>query len=129
MKNYKYNYVPFGTLLGKTFTKVTGGVDDSEIIFTVSDKEFYKLHHSQNCCESVSLQDMEGSLQDLVGNPILVAEESGSDDGPLDKWDESYSWTFYKLATIKGFVDMRWYGTSNGYYSEDVDLVHYTIKE
>lgn len=111
--------------LGKTLTSVSGGIGHDEIIFTFEDGSKYKMFHSQSCCESVYIGDIEGSLQSLVGNPILIAEESCSSDNPKDEGDykpESFTWTFYKLGTIKGHVDIRWYGTSNGYYSESADI-------
>ncbi|MBD9542901.1 hypothetical protein IB276_25990 [Ensifer sp. ENS04] len=109
-------------LLGKTLTEVRQ-VDNEEIYFTTSEGETYMMYHSQDCCECVYIEDIEGDLQSLVGNPILVAEEVDSGDrGPVSGYDESYTWTFYKLATINGHVDIRWYGSSNGYYSESVDF-------
>jgi hypothetical protein len=112
-------------LLGKTLTECKQ-VDDDEIVFTCSDGETYRLYHSQECCENVNIESITGDLADLVGHPILVAEESTSDKHPADSNksdnDESFTWTFYKLATIRGHVDIRWYGESNGYYSESVDF-------
>ena len=119
--------VPFETLLGKTLVSVRN-VDDGEILFETKDGDGYMLYHEQDCCENVYVEDICGDLDDLLGSPLLLAEEVDSGDpDPLDKDDESYTWTFYKLSTNKGSVTIRWYGESNGYYSESVDFKQYRV--
>ena len=120
-------------LLGKTITtivvKKNDENEDDNIVFTTSDNKKYKMYHDQNCCEKVNIEDIIGNLEDLIGSPLLMAEEVTSYKNPQDvplKEQEygyaSYTWTFYKFAAIKGYVTIRWYGESNGYYSEEVDF-------
>lgn len=123
--NLYSHQVAFETLLGKTLTSITGEVGDDEIRFTTTEGETFMLYHSQDCCESVSVESIVGDLQDLIGSPILRAEEAVGErpaDVPVPEYVDSETWTFYKLATIKGYVDIRWHGESNGYYSEGVDF-------
>lgn len=116
-------YPPFESLVGKTLVSVEN-VNDEELRFTTVEGEVYILYHEQDCCESVYIEDIVGNLDDLVGTPILKADEAHSHDAEpgqdVSSWNESFTWTFYKLATVKGYVDIRWFGSSNGYYSESV---------
>lgn len=125
-KNWLGNLEPsMQDMIGRVFTSVVGGIGDDQLTFTCAEGDFV-LYHSQDCCESVRIEDITGDLQDLIGSPILMAEESISSETPEghkhEYEPESQTWTFYKLATIKGYVDIRWLGTSNGYYSESVDI-------
>ena len=108
--------------IGKVVKEIKGAEEHSdEILFITECGEVWKMYHDQDCCEEVFVTDVIGDVEDLIGEPILVYEEScDSSSSPLDKWDDSYTWTFYKFATRKGWVDIRWYGTSNGYCSESV---------
>lgn len=112
----------FSDLIGKTLVVVEPNHD--EMLFVTANDERYQLYHSQDCCESVTIEDICGDLSDLLGSPILLAEEvSNVDREPAAEYTpDSYTWTFYNIATIKGSVTIRWYGESNGYYSESVSF-------
>lgn len=113
--------IKFSDLLGQTLLDIT--VDVDRIVFSTVKGEQYLLWHNQDCCESVGVEDIDGDIQDLINSPITQAEESSnSDDAPKSQGEESWTWTYYKLATIKGYVTIRWYGSSNGYYSESVEF-------
>jgi hypothetical protein len=104
-------------LLGKTLSEVEK-VGDDELIFTLEGGKKYRMYHDQECCEGVSIEDIVGDLDDLVGSPLAMAEETTSDVNPegvtKDCPDDSFTWTFYRFATMKGYVTIRWYGSSNG---------------
>jgi hypothetical protein len=108
-------------MVGKVFTLVSGGVGDGELVFE-NDTERFVFFHYQDCCESVDINDIVGNLEDLVGEPLLIAEEVSGATEPDEEHYDSYTYTFYKFATRKGYVDVRWLGESNGYYSEGVSL-------
>jgi len=119
--SYYGNYCDVNVLTGKTLESLVD--EGNELIFKTTDGETYRMYHEQDCCESVVLEDVVGDLQDLVGSVILVAEEvEGESPADFEAY-ESYTWTFYKFATRKGYVDLRWLGESNGYYSESVSFI------
>lgn len=114
----------FEILKGKTLSAIEVIKDDAtrgdSIRFITSEGEKFRLIHEQDCCEDVHIESIVGDLDDLIDSEILLAEKV-TNEGTIE--GESATWTFYKLATIKGYVDIRWVGTSNGYYSEEVDFV------
>ena len=115
----------FKELKGMIITSITGSTGDDEMVFTTDDNRRFRLDHDTTCCESVTINDICGDLSDLLNTPILSAEEVCSDNNPEGveiEDQDSFTWTFYKLHTINGGVTIRWYGESNGYYSESVDF-------
>lgn len=112
----------FSDLVGYTLKSVQEVGSDAILFESVCGKKFM-MDHTQSCCESVYVESIVGDLTDLIDIPILLAEETSGD---MENASVSGTWTFYKLATLKGWVDIRWNGESNGFYSESVDF--YEVK-
>lgn len=111
-------------LIGKTFDKV---YQDGDVICFEKDGEvLYKLAHSQDCCEHAYIESIVGDLNDLTGQPLYIAEvvyqDASEEENSDGFYDDSATWSFFKFATIKGYVDVRFYGSSNGYHSETAGL-------
>lgn len=124
MMNEKMKEIKFEDLKGQIITKINGNVGEEEIIFELENGDMYRLIYHQDCCAECSIEDICGDMSDLIGYPVLVAEEATNrkenPEGFLhDEYQVSFTWTYYKLDTIKGGVTIRWYGESNGYYSEE----------
>lgn len=107
----------FNELTGKILNAIDINDSKNEIKFTCSDGTVYIMYHEQDCCESVSIEDITGDLEDLLDSEIIISEESTEE---CKECSDSGTWKFYKLATSKGYVTIRWLGESNGYYSERV---------
>jgi len=113
--------ISFEDLLEETFINIIAEQD--KILFINERGYKYLMFHEQDCCEGVEVDDIVGDLNDLIGSPILMAQKCISKASHnKEKEYDSFTWTFYKLATIKGYVDIKWFGSSNGYYSEEVSI-------
>lgn len=110
-------HLEFSRIIGMIFVQIDRSED--EVLFIARSGRQFCMSHDQDCCERVSVEEIVGDLDDLIGTPILRAEERSQEDPDAD---ESGTWTFYEFATIKGSVTIRWYGSSNGYYSESVSF-------
>ena len=131
MSSYSYKQErEVSILLGQTIVEIVPVMpeaEDDELLFTLADGRRFAFAHNQACCESVGIEDVIGDLTDLIGSPLTMAEEvthegENPEGVPAKDYQYSWTWTFYKFATVKGYVTLRWYGESNGYYSEDVSL-------
>lgn len=118
------NSIEFSELVGETLLSIT--VSDEGLFFKTNNGRKFEMYHDFNCCEDVKIESITGDLNDLIGFPVTIAEVAEGEtpnDYQFEFEPDSYTWTFYKLATIKGYVDIRWLGLSNGYYSEKVSFI------
>lgn len=118
-------------VLGRTITRITGlKIDSDTVKIFFGDEARLEMYHDQYCCEMVRIVDIIGDVEDIIGSPLTMFEEVTQSNEELAReyteyLNDEHTWTFYKLATIKGYITIRWLGESNGYYSEKVTLDYY----
>ena len=98
---------------------------DSEVVtFVFEDDSELEQYHSQDCCENVYVSQVDGDPMRFIGAELYTIQEKielGEEEGEYS--DGTYTYTFYTAKTSKGYLDWRWDGSSNGYYSESVDCI------
>lgn len=87
------------------------------------------IDHFQECCEVVQLVDVAGGkLEDIIGERLIKVnlssrENKDEDDGTYEIcYDYSNVWTFITISTFNTDLTLRWHGSSNGYYSENMHI-------
>ena len=119
----------FENMIGATLTSIEGKVGDEQMMFVSNDGRRFVFWYEHDCCASCTVEDICGDLADLVGSPLVEAEEVSNIHQPPPEHADSYTWTFYRFATAKGAVVIRWLGESNGYYSESVSYREETVRK
>ena len=108
-------------LNNKKILSITGLEENSEVVrINFDDGTYIKQFHYQDCCESVLVAQVDGDPDRFIGATCIQLLEKVTNPVTEDYY-ESVTATFYTLVTSKGYLDWRWTGESNGYYSESVD--------
>ena len=125
--DFSNNECDISKMNGEIITSIDGMEKDSrQITFRCESGNSFTMYHWQNCCESVSVEDVCGDASDVIGGIVVSAEER-TESGEIEYGSQTF--TFYDIQTTKGSVNIRWNGESNGYYSESVDVVMNATKE
>ena len=104
-------------LLNSVVTNID--LDNDRVRIELENGSAFIMEHDQECCESVYITDGKNEMRELVGYKIVDAtcevSEGESEYGSATKTD-------FTFKTDEKTVVLRWFGESNGYYSESVDF-------
>ena len=117
----------FPPLEGKTIVSSEWLDDNGTMLsFVLDDGSVWRMYHDNDCCETVE-PSFKSPLAPLHGKvlgevKVEVFRFEGDEDG--SRTDTLYSFTVTR--EYDAAVRVHWVGTSNGYYSETVDLAQLT---
>ena len=109
-------------LIGKTVTHLRVNDDQSILAFAHPDGTSTAYQTDADCCSETWFADITG-VSALIGATVTAADDVAlnctQDDRCRQESDEFYG---VKLRTDKGYVDIVYRNSSNGYYGGSIDL-------
>ena len=105
------------------------GLCGVELIDAEGKTRLLVCEHEQDCCESVGLEKIEGEWPEPGYTLVHIAHDTDH-EAPKGAYagdsytNTTYTFQFKKSARSKKVheVKLKFVGSSNGYYSENVDL-------
>lgn len=107
----------FSDMVGKTLESIDSS-DSERVYFHFADGTAWSSVHMSDCCESVAVDRIEGDVADVIGMPVLEAEEAHDNESDPPEHPDSWTWTRQRIRTENGEITIVWLGESNGYYGE-----------
>ena len=92
-----------------------------ELVLTLAGGTSIRFYHEQDCCESVTIEDIDVDPKDLVGSTLLSFEEAFEYSTDLYQCGSQWS-AYHKIQTNTTCATIKWIGESNGYCYESVNL-------
>lgn len=109
-------------LKGETLVSIVGAeVGKDEVTFKTKSGRTFRMFHSQDCCESVTIVRVSSIYCDGSGIDVDEATEKIEQDVPAS--ESATRTTFVVNNGSHGGFFIEWLGESNGYYSESVSFV------
>lgn len=110
------------TIIGSKILAINGWAEGSQWVEIQTSAGTLIIHHDQQCCEHCSIEETEGTPEDLIGQIVTgfkIKQNTKSED---------VEYTFYELSTNSDDLMMRWCGdrsVGTGYYSIEVESQWY----
>ena len=136
--SYYDKQIEISELVGETITRIR--IEGEAVFLTLNNEREVYIAHEQDCCETVRMLDHDDSFLSLTGEVITATShdsESPADSKSYpqvikDFWKgygsgedyqpESSTHTIITLSAGDKVVKLEWFGESNGYYGEGVEL-------
>lgn len=110
-------------LVGELIKSIDIDMKEHEILIETESGRFFLIYHSQDCCESVTIEKLNHpGILNFVGRVVSGASIDEVYSGKMTEHNESETKTIVSLRCDDDTEIVEWIGTSNGYYSESVDF-------